>query len=184
MGEVFKMLMRLKWVLIIVGVLPLIVLAFNGALHLLSVENDYAVWIGYAVFVWTTAAAGYVGWLIAKQGELIKRVGEKVTAFMAPLHVHIVQIGFAAPPRPPQQIKEAIEGKVAAIQDAEKIKNQLQSSINEGERIKALAAAQAQANTVTQASLTATLIEWEKIKKWDGKLPQVSGGAMPMITLK
>lgn len=121
----------------------------------------------------------------SRQGELIAAVGKKVVDFMtaAGIGVHIVQIGFAAPPRPPDQVARAIEGKVAAIQDAEKIKNQVQSSINEGERIKALANANAEANRVTQASITPTLVEWEKIKKWDGRLSQVSG-ANALVNIK
>lgn len=33
------------------------------------------------------------------------------------------------------------------------------------------------------ASITPTLVEYERIKKLDGKLPQVQGGATPFVNL-
>ena len=38
------------------------------------------------------------------------------------------------------------------------------------------AEAQAEANRMLAASLSQTLVEYEKIQKWDGILPKVSGG--------
>ncbi len=51
-------------------------------------------------------------------------------------------------------------------------------------KIVALAEAEARANAVRQQSITPALLELEKIKKWDGKLPQVTGGATPYVNLK
>lgn len=31
--------------------------------------------------------------------------------------------------------------------------------------------------------MSANLVQWEAIKKWDGKMPQVSGGNTPFINL-
>ncbi len=120
-----------------------------------------------------------------KQGELIRRIGDKITATLTPIGVHVVQVGFAAPPRPPDQVRTAIENKIAAIQQAEQVRNQVQSSLAEGDRMRALANAAADSNRITNASLTPQLIQWEQIKKWDGKLPQVTGGgAIPMFNVK
>lgn len=46
----------------------------------------------------------------------------------------------------------------------------------EAERIKTLAQAEAEANRLKLQSITKELIEYEKINKWDGKMPQVTGG--------
>lgn len=43
------------------------------------------------------------------------------------------------------------------------------------------AEAQATANERITASLTPAVIEWQRIQNWDGKLPQVTGGAIPFI---
>jgi hypothetical protein len=43
--------------------------------------------------------------------------------------------------------------------------------------------AQAKANEWLSKSITSTLVQYEAAKKWDGKMPMVSGGAMPMIQL-
>jgi hypothetical protein len=42
---------------------------------------------------------------------------------------------------------------------------------------------QAKANAILNASLTPTLVQWQEILKWDGKLPQVTGGASPFVSL-
>lgn len=121
----------------------------------------------------------------AKQAELINKVQELVTKKMAAYGVDVIQIGFAAPPRPPAQVKNAIESKIAAIQQSEKTEFEKRSAVAEGEKVKAMADAYAEANRVTNSSLTPQLIQWEQTKKWDGHLPQVVGsGGIPMLNLK
>ncbi|MED2235432.1 prohibitin family protein, partial [Bacillus thuringiensis] len=39
-------------------------------------------------------------------------------------------------------------------------------------------------NEIIKKSLTPEIVEIKKIEKWDGKLPQVSGEANPMIQVK
>jgi regulator of protease activity HflC (stomatin/prohibitin superfamily) len=46
------------------------------------------------------------------------------------------------------------------------------------------AEAQATANRKIAESLSGNLVELRRIEKWDGKLPQVSGGANPFVNLK
>lgn len=120
----------------------------------------------------------------AKQAELINKVQAAVADKMKVYGVEVIQIGFAAPPRPPYQVKQSIEQKIAAIQNSERTEFEKRSAVAEGEKIKALAEAGADANRVTNASLTPQLIEWERTKKWDGHLPQVTGGATPMLNLR
>jgi regulator of protease activity HflC (stomatin/prohibitin superfamily) len=45
------------------------------------------------------------------------------------------------------------------------------------------AEAQARANRLLAESITPTLVQYELAMKWNGQMPQVSGGAMPLIQL-
>jgi regulator of protease activity HflC (stomatin/prohibitin superfamily) len=99
----------------------------------------------------------------------------------------------------PEQITTAIKSKVAMVQDAQRSEQEVKKKEAEGRQsvavakaaaevslarsqaealaIKAKADADAYANEKLTKSLTPTLVEYLKILKWDGKLPQVSGGA-------
>jgi prohibitin 1 len=54
----------------------------------------------------------------------------------------------------------------------------------QAQAILAVATAQAEANRKLAESLTANLVAYKQLEKWDGKLPQVSGGATPFINLQ
>jgi regulator of protease activity HflC (stomatin/prohibitin superfamily) len=114
-----------------------------------------------------------------KQSAIELKANEELTAYIKPYGVEIRQLAFTAPPRPPAQVKQAIEGKIAAIQDAERVENQKRSSVAEGEKMKAIALATAASNATVNASLTPQLIQWRMLTilgdKWDGRLPQVQG---------
>jgi hypothetical protein len=45
------------------------------------------------------------------------------------------------------------------------------------------AEAQAKANELLSRSITQTLVQYEMAKRWNGQMPQVTGGAMPMMQL-
>ena len=96
--------------------------------------------------------------------------------------------------RPPTTVIEAINTKNVMQQQALTAQNELQKntfqaqgdSIKAAGRAKAITAeaeAQARANALLSASITPTLVQYELMKKWNGQLPQVSGGATPMIQL-
>ena len=59
-------------------------------------------------------------------------------------------------------------------------------SIKAAGRAKAIlteAAAQAKANELLSRSITGSLVQYEMAKRWNGQMPQVTGGAMPMLQL-
>jgi regulator of protease activity HflC (stomatin/prohibitin superfamily) len=116
-----------------------------------------------------------------KQADLEAEAQKTLTASMAPYGVQIVQLAFTSPPRPPDAVKLAIQGKVAAIQRAEQIENEKRQAVAEGAKNVAYAEAQAKANSLITSSITPQLIQWEEIKvmqsKWDGKMPMVQGSA-------
>jgi regulator of protease activity HflC (stomatin/prohibitin superfamily) len=96
--------------------------------------------------------------------------------------------------RAPQAVIEAINQKNVMQQQALTSQNELQKNTfqAQGDSIKAMghakailaeAEAQAKANELLSRSVTANLVQYEMAKKWDGKMPQVAGGAMPLLQL-
>lgn len=96
--------------------------------------------------------------------------------------------------RAPAAVMDAINQKNVMQQQALTAQNELQKntfqaqgdSIKAAGRAKAITAeaeAQARANELLARSITPTLVQYELTKKWDGKLPQVSGGATPLLQL-
>lgn len=96
--------------------------------------------------------------------------------------------------RAPDSIVKAIEAKNTMAQEALRAQNELQKKQFEAQQkiIEAdgdakstltRARAQAESNLLLAASLTQPLVEYRRIDKWNGQLPQVSGQATPFINL-
>lgn len=97
--------------------------------------------------------------------------------------------------RPDQKLAKAIAERSEANQKLEKIKLEAQIVKQEAEnkKIKAQGEAEAKlikaqgeakANKEVEKSLTPELIELEKIKAWNGVMPQVQGSSNPIINMK
>ena len=82
---------------------------------------------------------------------------------------------------------EAETAKIQAEKDREVAKIQAEQKKEvaqiEAERLLVTANAEAEANRIVSESLTDRLIEKQKLEKWDGKLPQVSGNSTPIISI-
>jgi regulator of protease activity HflC (stomatin/prohibitin superfamily) len=96
--------------------------------------------------------------------------------------------------RAPPAVMEAINQKNVMQQQALTAQNELQKntfqaqgdSIKAAGRAKAITAeaeAQARANTLLSQSITPNLVQYELSKKWNGQMPQVTGGATPLLQL-
>ena len=96
--------------------------------------------------------------------------------------------------RAPQAVIEAINQKNVMQQQALTAQNELQKNqfqaqgdsikaVGQAKAILAVAEAQSKANDLLSRSVTANLVQYEMAKKWDGKMPQVSGASMPMLQL-
>jgi regulator of protease activity HflC (stomatin/prohibitin superfamily) len=125
----------------------------------------------------------------AKQTELIDRVLDQLRQAMQPYGVDVLQLGFAAPPRPPESVKTAIESKIAATQHAERAENEKRQAIAEAAKAVEIARGQAQANELLTRSLSPQLMQWKQLEileqKWNGQFPQVLGNnAMPLLQMK
>jgi len=96
--------------------------------------------------------------------------------------------------RAPKAVMDAISLKNVMQQQSLTAQNELQKNTfqAQGDSIKAVgrakailaeAEAQAKANEMLSRSITGSLVQYEMAKRWNGQMPQVTGGAMPMLQL-
>jgi regulator of protease activity HflC (stomatin/prohibitin superfamily) len=129
-----------------------------------------------------------------KKAEFLGKVQSMIEQKMAPVGVGVQQFGFIGAPRVPSVIATAITAKAQAIQQAERARNELQTTQAEAAKkiaeaegeAKALvtrAQGEADANRIRQNSLTPQLLELRRIEnnrilidKWNGQLPTVESG--------
>lgn len=81
----------------------------------------------------------------------------------------------------------AIEEKQVAQQQLLKAETEKQTKITnaeaEAEAVKIRAEAEAEANRILAESITDALVEYNKIEKWNGELPRVTGGASSILDI-
>jgi regulator of protease activity HflC (stomatin/prohibitin superfamily) len=153
-----------------------------------------------------TAGGKYrIDQVMGDNAEFLKEVRAGLQADVAQYGISIVQFGFIGAPRPPQAVINSINAKATATQKALQIELELKQAEAEGRKRVAQAEAEAQATKATAegeayatklhaeaeayanqklaSSLSGILVEYLKATKWDGHLPQVSGGTTPLINL-
>jgi regulator of protease activity HflC (stomatin/prohibitin superfamily) len=129
-----------------------------------------------------------------KKEEFLVSVRERVNKFMQPYGVKLEQMGTIGPMRIPQIVLDALNLKLAAMQTAMKIENEVRQREAEAKKmqvdaeayakkIKTEAEANAEANRMMNNSITPILIQWETIKKWNGATPNVVGAGNTMIQI-
>jgi regulator of protease activity HflC (stomatin/prohibitin superfamily) len=84
--------------------------------------------------------------------------------------------------------ENAVEAKVIAIQTAEEAKNKTVRIKEEADQKVIAAKAEAESMRIRARALTQnkSLVEYEAVQKWDGKLPEImagGGGAVPFINI-
>ena len=128
-----------------------------------------------------------------RKAEVVSEAQKLLESRLSQYGIMVKQISINELRAPPAVI-EAINQKNVMQQQALTAQNELQKnqfqaqgdSIKAAGRAKAIlteAEAQSRANTLLAQSITPTLVQYEMAKRWDGKMPQVSGSAMPMIQL-
>src|SRR4029077_4715898 len=128
-----------------------------------------------------------------KKSEATARTQALLEKRLSPFGIEVKQFTINELRAPPAVI-EAINQKNVMQQQALTSQNELQKnqfqaqgdSIKAAGRAKAILAeaeAQAKANRLLSESITGTLVQYEMSKRWNGQMPQVTGGAMPMIQL-
>jgi len=134
-----------------------------------------------------------IGEILPKREEIRKRAMTKLGDNLSRYHIIVDDIYFANIRFSPEY-EGAIEAKQVAQQQVETQKQVLAqreieaqqkvaTAKGEAESILVVAQGQAKANDALSRSITPILVQYKGIEKWNGILPQVSGGAMPLIDL-
>lgn len=84
----------------------------------------------------------------------------------------------------PQSIVDAVTDKSKAIQEAQRVQNELAVVKAEAEKVVVKAKAEAEANKLREQALTPAILQKMWIEKWDGHLPTVSSDNNMMLNLK
>jgi regulator of protease activity HflC (stomatin/prohibitin superfamily) len=128
-----------------------------------------------------------------KKAEVVGRTQQLIATRLAPYGFVVKQFTINEI-RAPAEVMAAINTKNVMQQQALTAQNELQKnqfqaqgdSIKAAGRAKAILAeaeAQAKANRLLSESITPTLVQYEMSKRWNGQMPQVTGGGVPMIQL-
>jgi regulator of protease activity HflC (stomatin/prohibitin superfamily) len=128
-----------------------------------------------------------------KKAEAVGRAQALIAKRLAPYGIDVKQFTLNEL-RAPETVMSAINTKNVMQQQALTAQNELQKNTfqAQGDSIKAVgrakailaeAQAQAQANELLAKSISGSLVQYEMAKKWNGVMPQVSGGGMPLIQM-
>jgi regulator of protease activity HflC (stomatin/prohibitin superfamily) len=134
-----------------------------------------------------------IGEILPKREEIRKRAMTKLGDNLTRYHIIVDDIYFANIRFSPEY-EGAIEAKQVAQQQVETQKQVLAqreieaqqkvaSAKGEAESILVVAQGQAKANDALSRSISSILVQYKSIEKWNGILPQVSGGAIPLIDM-
>ena len=134
-----------------------------------------------------------IGEILPKREEIRKRAMTKLGDNLSRYHIMVDDIYFASIRFSPEY-EGAIEAKQVAQQQVETQKQVLAqraveaeqkvaTAKGEAESILVVAQGQAKANEALSRSISPILVHYKGVEKWNGILPQVSGGAVPFIDL-
>jgi regulator of protease activity HflC (stomatin/prohibitin superfamily) len=134
-----------------------------------------------------------IGEILPKREEIRKRAMTKLGENLSRYHIIVDDIYFASI-RFSTGYEGAIEAKQVAQQQVETQKQVLAqreieaqqkvaTAKGEAESILVVAQGQAKANEVLSHSISPILVQYKGVEKWNGVLPQVSGGVVPFIDL-
>jgi regulator of protease activity HflC (stomatin/prohibitin superfamily) len=134
-----------------------------------------------------------IGEILPKREEIRQTAMKKLGNNLSRYHIIVDDIYFANIRFSPEY-ERAIEAKQVAQQQVETQKQVLAqreieaqqkvaTAKGEAESILVVAQEQAKANEVLSHSITPILVSYKSIERWNGSLPQVSGGAVPFIEL-
>ncbi len=134
-----------------------------------------------------------IGEILPKREEIRRTAMRKLGDNLSRYHIIVDDIYFANIRFSPEY-EGAIEAKQVAQQQVETQKQVLAqreieaqqkvaTAKGEAESIQVVAQGQAKANDALSRSISPILVQYKGIEKWNGILPQVSGGAVPLVDL-
>lgn len=132
-------------------------------------------------------------YLMGNRGEFEMEVRKRLEQSLTQEGVIVEE--FTSNITPPVSLQEAINAKNKAVQNALKAENEVKEAAakaridiakaeGEAKALRIKGDGEAYYNRVVSASLSQLLVQQDAIDKWDGKLPQYSGGATPLLNLK
>ncbi len=131
--------------------------------------------------------------ILPKREDIRKRAMTKLGDNLARYHIIVDDIYFANIRFSPEYEK-AVETKQVAQQQVEtqrqvlaqreiEAQQKVATAKGEAESILVVAQGQAKANDALSRSISPILVQYKGIERWNGILPQVSGGAVPFIDI-
>lgn len=122
-------------------------------------------------------------------------VEKHVREDLAPIGIELSRIYLIGRFHFPQNVISALNAKIEANQRAQQRENELREAEAEAKKQIAKAEGEARCNLVRAdaeaivnemiaLSISPTLIEWQAVQKWDGKLPSVTSGSTPFIKIR
>lgn len=128
--------------------------------------------------------------LIQKRHEAKELVINELASRLGSKYLHLVDFNFIQLHFSDEFIK-AVEAKQIAEQDAKRAENMTKQVNEEAKQTRSRAEAEAYSLKVKRESATAELIklksveaQMKAIEKWDGRLPNVTSGAVPFLNLE
>lgn len=119
---------------------------------------------------------------LVKERELVREGIEKmIIRNLQPYHLKVVSNVNITNFKFSKLFGQAIEEKQVAEQTARKRRYLLQGAVIKAKQTIVTAKAEAKAMKLKELSVTPTLVQWEAVQKWDGKLPNITGGNIPFI---
>lgn len=127
--------------------------------------------------------------------ELMQKVTARVKSQVQDIGINVEKIYWIGAMRLPPAITQAINAKIEATQKAQQRENELQTAKaqaeiareearGEADALIIAATAEAKANELKKQSVSEGLVQYTLAQRWDGKLPQVTGSATPLLNLK
>lgn len=131
----------------------------------------------------------------ARKEEFMDSIQKTVADEVHPIGIEITKLYITGSFRLPPVVLAALNSKIESTQRAIQRENELREAEaqakkeiakadGEGKAILAKAEAQAKANRIISDSITATLVEYNKWNRWDGKMPTVTGSAGTLMNMK
>ena len=133
--------------------------------------------------------------LYSGKEDFFNEVEAHIRKDLSPLGIEITKIYLIGRFHFPDTVINALNAKIEANQRAEQRENELREAEAEAKKqiakaegaakcLKVQSESEALANKLISESLTTELIQWQSVQKWDGKLPNVTSGAVPFIEVK
>lgn len=142
-----------------------------------------------------SASRTHIENLYSGKESFFEDVESHVRKDLSPIGIELSRIYLIGRFHFPQNVITALNSKIEAMQRAQQRENELREAEAEAKKQVAKAEGQARcaivqaeseskANFLLSQTVTAELIQWQAVQKWDGKLPSVTSSAIPFINIK